>query len=207
MTNQVKSERTLAKAKFGRVSILHSMAVAWALCLALCFGMGVVPSSYAEDCDCLLACTDPDSVVKFNANGGSGSTTYGAFVGYSLKKACYKSLPKATRKGYKFKGWYTKKSGGTKVTINTKVKKRSVTFYAHWTAKKYTIKIKKSGSGTVSGGGTKAYNSKVTLKAKPASGYVFKGWYLDGELKSTSKSWTIKVPLNGATYKAKFVKK
>lgn len=203
MTNQVKNEE--ASAKLGRVSIIHSMAVAWALCLALCFGMGVAPVSYAEDI--CFACMDPDSVVKFDANGGSGGGEYYAYAGYTLKKVGYKSLPKATRKGYKFKGWYTKKSGGTKVTINTKVKKWSVTFYAHWTAKKYTIKIKRSGKGTVSGGGTKAYNSKVTLKAKPASGYTFKGWYLNGDLMSTSKSWTIKVPLNGATYTAKFSKK
>ena len=33
--------------------------------------------------------------------------------------------------GYRFQGWYDKKSGGSKITSNTKVKK-SITYYAHW---------------------------------------------------------------------------
>ncbi|MCL2687524.1 MAG: InlB B-repeat-containing protein, partial [Methanobrevibacter sp.] len=40
--------------------------------------------------------------------------------------------PKTPKKtGYVFNGWYTKKSGGTKITTATKVKKK-VTHYAHW---------------------------------------------------------------------------
>lgn len=80
--------------------------------------------------------------VKFNANGGTVSTTSrkvenGNAVG---------SLPKATRKGYTFKGWYTKKSGGTKVKTSTKVKK-SVTYYAHWKrAKSSSVKPAKAAS-------------------------------------------------------------
>ena len=75
--------------------------------------------------------------VKFNANGGTVSTTSRKVVnGESVG-----TLPKATRKGYKFKGWYTKKSGGTKVKASTKVKK-SVTYYAHWTAKKNKFNVR-----------------------------------------------------------------
>ena len=68
----------------------------------------------------------------------------------------------------------------------------------------------------MSGGGKKNYKSKVTLKAKPAKGYAFDGWYVtvtDDEgavnsvLVSSKKTWKTKVPLGGATYTAVFVKK
>ncbi|MCL2114713.1 MAG: InlB B-repeat-containing protein [Methanobrevibacter sp.] len=69
--------------------------------------------------------------VTFNANGGKiGTKTKVAKninKGTKIKK--FPATPK--RKGYVFKGWYTKKSGGKKVSINTKPTK-SITLYAHW---------------------------------------------------------------------------
>lgn len=48
-------------------------------------------------------------------------------------KDTYGKLPKTTRDGYEFKGWYTKKSGGTKVTAKTVFKgKDAQILYAHW---------------------------------------------------------------------------
>ena len=86
-------------------------------------------------------------------------------------------LPTPTREGYTFAGWWTKKSGGVKITTKTKVTK-DVTYYAHWTVKKFkvaaTANTKKGGA--VSGAGTKTYGSKVTLKAAPKKGYVFVRW-------------------------------
>ena len=152
--------------------------------------------------------------VTFNANGGvfslPGSTNTTMKVPVPKGKAIgtldESVLPDPTRAGYAFNGWYTKKSAGTKITKKTKVTK-NVTWYARWTVKKYKIAVKKVGKGTVSGAGSKAYKSKVTLKAKAASGYVFQGWYLDDVLKSTKASYSVKVPLNGATYTAKFITK
>ena len=42
------------------------------------------------------------------------------------------TLPKAKRNGYTFDGWYTAKTKGTKVSVNTKVT-RNLNLYAHWT--------------------------------------------------------------------------
>lgn len=75
--------------------------------------------------------------VKFQANGGSMSRTSSektssVTVTYNKK---YGTLPAPVRKGYSFKGWYTKKSGGSKITASTKVKiKKGKTqiLYAHW---------------------------------------------------------------------------
>lgn len=145
----------------------------------------------------------PSCVVKLNANGGKLTgvawkpVTKGKKVG---------SLKSPTRSGYAFAGWYTKKSGGAKVSSKQVIKK-SMTLFARWKAKKYTVKLKKTGGGTVSGGGKKAYKSAITLKAVAAKGYVFQGWYKDGVLVSSKATWKTKVPLNGATYTAKFVKK
>ena len=81
------------------------------------------------------------------------------------------------REGHSFDGWWTKKSGGTKVKSSTKITK-SVTFYAHWKVNKYKVRATSSNTshGTVSGAGTKTFGSKVTLKATPKKGYVFVKW-------------------------------
>lgn len=67
--------------------------------------------------------------IRFNANKGR--------VSKKSKKVQagkkYGKLPTPKRNRYKFKGWYTKKSGGTKVTKNTTIKKlKKHTLYAHW---------------------------------------------------------------------------
>ncbi len=146
--------------------------------------------------------------IILNANGGKvgGNNTKKLYV---LKGKAVGSLTKPSRSGYTFKGWFTKKSGGTKISSKTKATKRA-TYYAHWALKKYKVKVGKIGSGTVSGGGTKPYKSTITLKAKAAKGYIFSGWHLKqgDELywRSNKTTWKTKVPLNGATYIAVFYK-
>ena len=68
--------------------------------------------------------------IKWDANGGKiGSKK---IVTTTVKKGSkIGTLQKATRTGYTLKGWYTKKTGGTKITKDTKPKK-SVTYYAQW---------------------------------------------------------------------------
>lgn len=67
--------------------------------------------------------------VTFNANGGTVSTSTKTVTAGST----YGTLPTPTRSGYTFAGWYTKSSGGSKVTASTVVTlKSSHTLYAHW---------------------------------------------------------------------------
>ena len=67
--------------------------------------------------------------VTFDANGGtvgmkSRTATYGSE---------YPALPAPTREGYSFDGWYTQKTGGTKVDENTTVTTAANhILYAHW---------------------------------------------------------------------------
>ena len=67
--------------------------------------------------------------VSLNPNGGKVSKK--SVTATAGKK--YGALPKPTRAKYKFLGWYTKKSGGARVTGTTIFKlKKNQTLYAHW---------------------------------------------------------------------------
>jgi uncharacterized repeat protein (TIGR02543 family) len=67
--------------------------------------------------------------VALNPNGGKVSKK--SITTTTGKK--YGALPKPTRAKYKFLGWYTKKSGGARVTGATTFKlKKNQTLYAHW---------------------------------------------------------------------------
>lgn len=99
--------------------------------------------------------------VTFNPNSGKTATKSRTVKANSS----IGTLPKATRQGYTFSGWYTAKTGGTKVSDQTTVKKNS-TYYAHWT--KVTVK-KAVVSGLTNKNGRKM---SVTLKKiKGAAGY------------------------------------
>ncbi len=86
--------------------------------------------------------------ISYNGNGGTAST--------SSQTKAYDStlgtLPTASRTGYTFNGWYTAKSGGTKITTSTKVA-GNATYYAQWTARtdtKYKVEhyqMNMNGSG------------------------------------------------------------
>ena len=83
-----------------------------------------------------------EHIVTFDGNGGTSSV--GSMTTTNQKLT---SLPSASRSGsYSFDGWYTEKSGGTKITTDT-VFSANTTVYAHWT---YT------------GGGGGGYNPPVT---------------------------------------------
>ncbi|MCL2157625.1 MAG: InlB B-repeat-containing protein [Methanobrevibacter sp.] len=68
--------------------------------------------------------------VTWNANGGKIGTKK-TKVTMVKKGSKIGKLASPKRSGYTFKGWYTKKSGGKKITKNTKPTKR-VTYYAQW---------------------------------------------------------------------------
>ena len=117
----------------------------------------------------------PSYTVTFNANGGTVSEA-SKQVTYN---STYGTLPTPTRTGYKFAGWYTAKSGGTKVTDTTKVTiTKAQTLYAHWTAAKYKVTFNANG-GTVSEASKQVtYNSTYgTLPTPTRTGYKFAGWY------------------------------
>lgn len=115
---------------------------------------------YLKDADLPTGCKVVyygSSTVALNANGGSGGTgKVTATYGKAMPKV---TIPKKT--GYKFLGYYSAKTGGTKYWTSSGASARNwngkgtaYTFYAHW-ARISTITINKAG-GT---GGT----SKVVV--------------------------------------------
>ena len=109
-----------------------------------------------------------------------------------LKGEAILSWPTPTRKGYTFQGWYTKKSGGVKITKQYVVKK-NVTLYAHWikNTKKFTVKLYKNGGTCKKTSITVKYNYKFkSLPKATRKGYTFQGWYTKktGGIKVTAKT-------------------
>ena len=114
--------------------------------------------------------------VVFNPNGGEFADEEEAMREVE-KGTAVGDLPIPSRLGYSFAGWWTAKTKGTQIKASAKVTK-DVTYYARWTVRKFKVSaaVSSKTAGTVSGAGSKAYGSKVTLKATPNKGYVFVGW-------------------------------
>ena len=106
--------------------------------------------------------------VTYSHNGGSGTASQTGYVGKSLSGT-------SSRTGYTFAGWYTAASGGSKVTtIPTDAK----TYYAHWTAKTFTVTFNANGGTTPTASKSVTYASTYgTLPTPTRTGYQFSGWY------------------------------
>ena len=129
-------------------------------------------------------------IVTFDGNGGTPSV--GSMTTTDQKLT---SLPSASRSGsYSFDGWYTKKSGGTKITTDT-VFSANTTVYAHWTytggggggynppVTYYTLRFE-TGGGSDIPSVREAYNTYIDLtKYVPTwRGHTFIGWYTERSL-------------------------
>ena len=113
-------------------------------------------------------------VVTLDANGGSGGDTREVTFG-----AAYGDLPAASRQGYSFEGWFTAKSGGSKVTASTTVNTASNhTLYAQWTEAKVTVSFDANGGKVSPSSMNFSQDGTYTDLPTPTwEGYTFLGWY------------------------------
>lgn len=113
--------------------------------------------------------------VSFDSQGGSVSTSSKKVT----KGQQYGTLPKPSREGHSFDGWYTSASGGTLVTAGSTFNgTANQTLYAHWTAAKYTITFNPNGGSVNPMSKTVSYGSAVgSLPTPVRDGYIFQGWY------------------------------
>ena len=129
--------------------------------------------------------TPTEYTVTFDGNDGTPS------VGsMTTTKQKLTSLPDASRSKHSFNGWYTEKSGGTKITTDT-VFSANTTVYAHWThtgdnnppVNDYTLRFE-TGGGSAIPGVRETYNTYIDLtKYVPTRhGYTFVGWYSEQSL-------------------------
>ena len=134
-------------------------------------------------------------IVTFDAGGGTPSA--GSMTTTNQKLP---SLPSASRSGsYSFDGWYTEKSGGTKITTDT-VFHADTTVYAHWTYtgggssnySYYTIKATAGTGGSITPSGNVSVREgrDKTFTITPDKGYAVSNVKIDGRSIGAVKSYT-----------------
>lgn len=129
----------------------------------------------AGDHELIAQWTANTYTVKFNANGGSVSTS-SKTVTYDSE---YGILPTPTRTGHTFEGWWTSVSGGSQITSSTAVTiTANQTLYARWTAEQYTVYFIYNGGSASTAQRTVIYGTTYgTLPTSTRTGYTFDGWY------------------------------
>lgn len=147
---------------------------------------GTYGSSYSNRARATCTVTPASYLVTFDPNDGKVSKESTAVT---IGKP-YGTLPTPTRTGYSFDGWYTKETGGTKVTETTTVgKDPPTTLYAHWIANQYLVVFDANRGEFITAGGesvktkqsTVTYGSKYNSMPTPTrtGGYKFAGWYTE----------------------------
>ncbi|MBS7577582.1 MULTISPECIES: BspA family leucine-rich repeat surface protein [unclassified Enterococcus] len=72
-----------------------------------------------------------NQTIKFDANGGTTEQT--SITGKTDATIDLTDVKSATRDGYTFNGWYTDKTGGTKLPDSITMPAGGMTYYAQWT--------------------------------------------------------------------------
>ncbi len=150
-------------------------------------------------------------------SGATGGTVKGGGTFGHGQSALIEAIPSTS---YVFKGWY---NGNEEVAVNPKYTvtvTKDVALTARFSIKEYTVSTTavsnyannpdqfdgNDAAGTFEGS-NKYYHGLITnIEAKAASGYEFKGWYSDYELKNlVSSDEVLNVAVTGnVTYYAKF---
>ena len=132
----------------------------------------------------------------FNTNGGTCETE----KGYANVGLTYGELPVPAKKGFSFKGWYTKKAGGKRIKKSTIVKlTKNQTLYARWEK----IQLKKVAVTSAKSAGP----AKAAIKWEKVSGakgyeitYAYNKKFKNPEKKTVTKNYvTLKKLEKGKT--------
>ena len=149
--------------------------------------------------------------ITFDGNGGTPSV--GSMTTTNRKLT---SLPSASQSKHSFDGWYTEKSGGTKITTDT-VFSANTTVYAHWTYtggggssgySYYTIKATAGAGGSISPSGNVSVREgrDQTFTITPDKGYAVANVKIDGKSIGAVKSYTFENVSRTHTIEVIFVK-
>lgn len=118
--------------------------------------------------------------LTLDANGGSlgNNTTASRTVSYG---SVVGSLDTPTRSGWTFLGWFTEKSGGTRIESGTVYNyKQDMTVYAHWSQDTSRLDVKRVLNSTMSGA-TTIYEQNVAKSERVLD-------YLNANVKSAAQS-------------------
>lgn len=125
--------------------------------------------------------------IILDPNGGF-ITIGGKQVKYD---SAYGTLETPTREGYTFNGWYTEKTGGTKINSEDIFKSTNdIKLYAQWNIKTYKLTINPNGGSYNTSEEIQYfdlnYNQEMNILKPVRIGYTFVGWTLDGNGSMTS---------------------
>ena len=146
--------------------------------------------------------------ITLNVNGGNPLEANTAEVTYDQGY----TLPVSQRTGHTFLGWYNAAANGTKYADNEGKSianwtgTSDITLYAVWSKNSYTLTLTKNinAAGTVSGGGSKDYDSAITITATTKAGYTWLGWYDGATRISSNETYTFRMPDQNKTYQARW---
>ncbi|MED9995607.1 MAG: InlB B-repeat-containing protein, partial [Paludibacteraceae bacterium] len=126
--------------------------------------------------------SNDNALSSSSVTSSSTSAKYGSVPGTEMK------LTATAKTGYKFDGWYTAATSGTKLSSDatyTYNVYEETTVYARFLSQEYTITYKDQGnvafSGTHASGypKTHTYGTDTTLDSPTKTGYTFEGWFTD----------------------------
>lgn len=133
--------------------------------------------------------------ITFDANGGSVTPTT---VDYTYDGAVV-AMPTPTRDGFRFEGWYTEQTGGTKWEDvgNTNKPTSNITLYAHW-SELYSATFIANGQTFVTQTDKYCSGDALQLPATDpdagtyaCAGYTFVGWASDEQSGATTTCPTL----------------
>ena len=149
-------------------------------------------------------------IVTFDGNGGTPSVS-----SMTTTNQKFPSLPGASRSRHRFDGWYTEKSGGTKITTDT-VFHANITVYAHWTYtgggggsySYYTIKATAGTGGSISPDGNVSVREgrDKIFTITPDKGYAVFNVKIDGRSIGAMKSYTFENVKRAHTIEVSFTR-
>ncbi|MBO4432994.1 MAG: leucine-rich repeat protein [Clostridia bacterium] len=119
--------------------------------------------------------------IEYKLNGGKNGKNPKT---YTVKTDTI-TLKNPTKKGYKFKGWYSDANFKNKVKTIKKGSTGNKTLHAKWSKINYKITYKLN-KGKNNAKSLKSYTvtTSATLKKPTRKGYTFKGWYSDAKFKN-----------------------
>ena len=113
-------------------------------------------------------------LVTFDANGGECEVSQREY----WCPGTYETLPTPTWNGNVFQGWFTKATGGKKVTATNEVAAAaSLTLYAHWTDRQVTTFKGNGGTPATQKTTNTIYSVYGELPTVARAGYAFQGWF------------------------------
>lgn len=112
-------------------------------------------------------------------------------------------LPTLEETGYTFEGWFLDATFTQAATLGTQLTK-DITLYAKWLRKVYNVYFDTNGGASIPGQKVSFEDSAQEPSVPIKEGYVFEGWYEDGDLK-TPFDFSRKIDSNYTLY-AKWTK-